>query len=52
MCSSAAREVGGPKPAVSETRNEKSKSNKDAGQKAPGGFAISDPEASLDGDSP
>jgi hypothetical protein len=25
---------------------------KDAGQKAPGGFAISDPEASHDGDSP
>ncbi len=29
-----------------------SKSNKDAGQRTPGGIAISDPEASYDGASP
>jgi len=49
---SAARAVGEPKPAVREKANDKSKSNKDAGQRAPGGLATRDPEASPDGTSP
>jgi hypothetical protein len=51
-CSCAAREAGGPKPALRETANDKRKSDKDAGQKAPGGVANSDPEASHNGASP
>ena len=55
-CSSAARAVGEPRPAVPEKTNDKSKSkdkyNKDAGQRTPGGVATRDPEASHDGASP
>jgi len=41
MCSSAAPEAGGLTSAAQEIRNDKS--NKDAGQRTPGDFAISDP---------
>src|SRR3954453_8443528 len=43
MYSSAARVAGAPKPAPLVTRNEKNKSNMDAGQRTLGDFAISDP---------
>jgi hypothetical protein len=52
MFSSAAHVVGAPKPAVREMRNDKSQNDMDAGQRAPGGVATRDPEASHDEASP
>ena len=42
-CSSADRAVGAPKPPAMRKDNDKNKSNKDAGQRTPGGVANSDP---------
>jgi DNA replication protein DnaC len=52
MCSSAVHEAGGLTSATREINNEKSKRNNEAGQRTPGGVAISNPEASNDGASP
>jgi hypothetical protein len=52
MFSNAGRAVGAPKPAALEMRNDKSQSDKDAGQRTPDGVAIRNPEASDPGASP
>ena len=51
-CCSAVRAAGAPKPPAVRKANGKNKSNRDAGQRTPGGVAISDPVASHDGASP
>ena len=52
--SNAAHAVGAPKPAALEKANDKgkNKSDKEAGQRTPGGVATRDPEASHNGASP